>query len=70
MRQLNNHIKEVMEKQTKETKQPDAKKHLELSMAKSAIRIVSCGAGMFGMYDVAFIGLLLAEIVGIKEELV
>jgi hypothetical protein len=70
MRQLNNHIKEVMEKQTKETKQPDAKKHLELSMAKSAIRIVSCGAGMFGMYDVAFIGFLLAEIVGIKEELV
>jgi hypothetical protein len=67
MRQLNNHIKEVMEK---ETKQPDAKKHLELSMAKSSIRILACGAGMFGMYDVAFIGLLLAEIVGIKEELV
>ena len=58
MRQLNNHIKEVMEKETKEIKQPDAKKHLELSMAKSAIRIVSCGAGMFGMYDVAFIGFL------------
>jgi hypothetical protein len=67
MRQLNNHIKEVMEK---ETKQPDAKKHLELSMAKSSIRILACGAGLFGMYDVAFIGLLLAEIVGIKEELV
>ena len=67
MKQLNNHIKEVMEK---ETKQPDAKKHFELSMAKSVIRIVSCGAGMFGMYDVAFIGFLLAEIVGIREELV
>lgn len=67
MRQLNNHIKEVMEK---ETKQPDAKKHLELSLAKSSIRILACGAGMFGMYDVAFIGLLLAEVVGIKEELV
>ena len=67
MKQLNNHIKEVMEK---ETKQPDAKKHLELSMAKSSIRILACGAGLFGMYDVAFIGLLLAEIVGIKEELV
>ena len=67
MRQINNHIKEVMEK---ETKQPDAKKHLELSLAKSSIRILACGAGMFGMYDVAFIGLLLAEIVGIKEELV
>jgi len=67
MRQLNNHIKEVMER---ETKQPDAKKHLELSMAKSSIRILACGAGLFGMYDVAFIGFLLAEIVGIKEELV
>lgn len=70
MRQLNNHIKEVMEKETKETKQPDAKKHFELSMAKSSIRVLACGAGLFGMYDVAFIGLLLAEIVGIKEELV
>ena len=53
-----------------EIKQPDAKKHLELSIAKSCIRIAACGAGIFGMYDVAFIGLLLAEIVGIKEELV
>jgi hypothetical protein len=70
MRQLNNHIKSVMEKETKKVKQPDAKKHLELSIAKSSIRILACGAGIFGMYDVAFIGLLLAEIVGIKEELV
>jgi hypothetical protein len=70
MRQLNNHIKEVMKEEIKETKQPDAKKHFELSMVKSSIRILACGAGMFGMYDVAFIGLLLAEIVGIKEELV
>jgi hypothetical protein len=53
-----------------ELKQPDAKKHLELSITKSLIRILACGAGIFGMYDVAFIGLLLAEIVGIKEELV
>ena len=59
-----------MEKETKEVKQPDAKKHLELSIAKSAIRIVACGAGLFGMYEEAFIGLLLAELVGIKEELV
>jgi len=70
MRQLNNHIKSVMEKETKEVKQPDAKKHLELSIAKSAIRIVACGAGLFGMYEETFIGLLLAELVGIKEELV
>ena len=70
MRQINEHMKSVMEKETKEVKQPDAKKHLELSVAKSCIRIAACGAGIFGMYDVAFIGLLLAEIVGIKEELV
>ena len=67
MRYINDHMKEVMEKQTK---QPDAKKHLELSIIKSCIRIAACGAGMFGMYDMAFIGLLLAEAVGIKEELV
>ena len=67
MRQINEHMKSVMEKQTK---QPDAKKHVELSMVKSAIRIVACGAGLFGLYEEAFIGLLLAEIVGIKEELV
>jgi len=54
----------------KETKHPNAKKHLQLSFAKSLIRILACGAGMFGLYDVAFIGLILAEIVGIKEELV
>jgi hypothetical protein len=70
MRQVNEHMKHVMEKETNKTKQPDAKKHLELSLAKSSIRILACGAGMFGMYDVAFIGFLLAEIVGIKEELV
>jgi hypothetical protein len=67
MRQINDYMKEVTKE---EIKQPDAKKHLELSIAKSLIRILACGAGIFGMYDVAFIGLLLAEIVGIKEELV
>jgi hypothetical protein len=70
MRQINEHMKSVMDKQIKQTKQPDAKKHLEWSIAKSCIRIAACGAGIFGMYDVAFIGLLLAELVGIKEELV
>jgi hypothetical protein len=67
MTQIKNHMKEVTKE---EIKQPDPKKHLELSIAKSLIRILACGAGIFGMYDVAFIGLLLAEIVGIKEELV
>jgi hypothetical protein len=67
MTQIKNHMKEVTKE---EIKQPDPKKHLELLIAKSLIRILACGAGIFGMYDVAFIGLLLAEIVGIKEELV
>lgn len=67
MKQLNEHMKSVMEK---ETKQPDAKKHLKLSLIKSCIRIAACGAGMFGMYEMAFLGFLLAEGVGIQEELV
>lgn len=67
MKEINDHLKSIMKIPNK---QPDAKKHLELSIAKSSIRILACGAGIFGMYDVAFIGLLLVEIVGIKEELV
>ena len=50
--------------------QPDAELHQKISFLKSTIRILSCLVGMFGLYEVAFIGLLLAEIVGIKEELV
>ena len=49
---------------------PDAELHQKISFLKSTIRILSCLVGMFGLYEVAFIGLLLAEIVGIKEELV
>jgi len=49
---------------------PDAVLHQKISFLKSTIRILSCLVGMFGLYQVGFIGLLLAEIVGIKEELV
>ena len=49
---------------------PDAKKHQIISFIKSAIRIGACIAGLWGFYELGFIGLLLAEIVGIYEELV
>ena len=45
---------------------PDAK----VSFTKSAIRIGACIAGIWGFYELGFVGLLLAEIVGIYEELV
>ena len=49
---------------------PDAKKHQVISFIKSGIRIVACLAGIWGFYEIGFLGLLVAEIVGIKEELV
>ena len=49
---------------------PDAKKHQVISFIKSGIRIVACLAGIWGFYEIGFLGLLIAEIVGIKEELV
>ena len=50
--------------------QPDADAHQKISFIKSGIRILSCGLGIVGLYELGFLGLLLAEIVGIKEELV
>jgi len=50
--------------------QPDAEKHQKISFIKSGIRILSCGLGIIGLYEIGFLGLFLAEIVGIKEELV
>ena len=49
---------------------PDAKKHQVISFIKSGIRIAACLAGIWGFYEIGFLGLLMAEIVGIKEELV
>jgi hypothetical protein len=49
---------------------PDAKKHQVISFIKSGIRIAACLAGIWGFYEIGFLGLLIAEIVGIKEELV
>lgn len=49
---------------------PDPKLHQRVSFLKSAIRLGACAFGLFGMFEVGFIGLFLAEIVGIGEELV
>jgi len=51
-------------------KLPDPKLHQRISFIKSAIRLGACAFGFFGMFEIGFIGLFLAEIVGIGEELV
>ncbi len=49
---------------------PDAKKHLRISLAKSAIRILGAGGLIAGALPLAGICFLLAEVLGIAEELV
>ena len=49
---------------------PNPKLHQTISFIKSGIRIAACLAGIWGLYEIGFLGLLIAEIVGIKEELV
>ena len=51
-------------------KVPDPKLHQRISFTKSAIRLGACAFGFFGLFELAFIGLFLAELVGIGEELV
>lgn len=49
---------------------PDAKKHLQISIFKSILRIIGGTALIFGAFVVAGALLVLAEIAGIVEELV
>jgi hypothetical protein len=49
---------------------PDPKKHQHVSFVKSGVRIVACLLGFAGMYQVGFLGLFLAELIGVYEELV
>jgi hypothetical protein len=51
-------------------KHPDPKKHQQISFIKSGVRIVSCLLGFAGMYEIGFLGLFLAELIGVYEELV
>jgi|TARA_R110000851_G_scaffold82014_5_gene179958 hypothetical protein len=59
-----------MKKEVDLEKLPDPRHHQLISFIKSGIRIISCIFGMFGLFGWAFFGLILAEIVGIFEELV
>tara|TARA_R100001591_G_C4268496_1_gene161781 strand:+ start:149 stop:409 length:261 start_codon:yes stop_codon:yes gene_type:complete len=52
------------------TEYPDAKLHQIVSFIKSGIRIAACIAGVMGFVWIGFLGLAIAEIVGIIEELV
>lgn len=49
---------------------PDAKKHQLVSFIKSGLRILACIIGSLGYLEWGFLGLGIAEVVGIIEELV
>lgn len=49
---------------------PDAKNHLNVSLAKSGIRILAAAALAFDAVTYAGVGFVLAEILGVVEELV
>lgn len=51
-------------------KHPDPKLHLQLSIVKSGIRILAGLALVFGSLWYAGVGLIVAELIGIAEELV
>jgi hypothetical protein len=53
-----------------EYRHPDPVKHKHISFAKSAVRIAAGGALCFGLLWTAGTLLILAEILGIVEELV
>ena len=59
-----------MKKEVDLEKLPDPGNHQLISFIKSCMRIISCIFGMFGLFGWAFFGLILAEVVGIFEELV
>jgi hypothetical protein len=62
--------KEILEGEVKTIKHPDAKKHLYVSLVKSGIRIIAGGCLISGNFIFAGVGFILAEVLGIVEELV
>jgi hypothetical protein len=62
--------KDILDGEVTSIKHPDAKKHLYVSLAKSAIRILAGGCLVTGNFVFAGIGFILAEVLGIVEELV
>ena len=63
-------INKIKNTPTKLDQLPDPKKHQHVSFVKSGVRIVACILGFVGMYQIGFLGLFLAELIGIYEELV
>ena len=63
-------INKIKNTPTKLDQLPDPKKHQHVSFVKSGVRIVACLLGFVGMYQIGFLGLFLAELIGIYEELV
>ena len=51
-------------------KLPNPRLHQIISFVKSGIRIAACVAAVFGYFEAGFTGLLLAELVGVYEEMV
>lgn len=49
---------------------PDPEKHLKLSIVKSVVRILAGASIVIGMIIVGGVLLIVAEIIGIAEELV
>jgi hypothetical protein len=63
--------KEILDGQPANTeKHPDPKKHKYISFVKSFFRIVAGGALCFGEFAIAGALLIVAEVLGIAEELV
>jgi len=51
-------------------KHPDPKLHLQLSLVKSGVRILAGGALILGSLAYCGVCLIVAELIGIAEELV
>ena len=51
-------------------KMPNPRLHQIVSFIKSGIRVAACVIGVWGWYEMGFLGLLLAEVVGVYEEMV
>ena len=62
--------KDILDGEITSIKHPDAKKHLYVSLVKSASRIIAGGCLITGNFVFAGIGFILAEVLGVVEELV
>jgi len=73
MKDLRNRLDKVLDNTPAEpstVKHPDARKHFYVSVVKSAVRIGAASALIMGSFTLAGALFILAEILGIVEELV